>query len=184
MLSLNWRTHGRALPLAWVTVRKDQRPGRMREIESALLKRIARRWPRSCHPILLADRGFGTRDLFPVLDGLYWDWIIRSKGTTHGEIRPGVWVPLRALATQPVLRDLSVRYGQSSGDQAYPCRIVVGAEAGYSDPWFLVVSAGLRKGTWPARLITAATGQRFTPEECFRDGKNVLYEGFQLNGVQ
>ena len=103
--------------------------------------------------------------------------LFASHGTIHGEIRRGVWVPLRALATQPVLRDLSVRYGQSSGDPAYPCRIGVGAEAGYSDPRFLVVSAGLRKATGPARLITAATGQRFTTKECFRDGKNVLYEG-------
>ncbi len=57
--------------------------------------------------------------------------------------------------------------------------MVIGAEAGYSDPWFLVVSAGLRKATWPARFITAAYGQRFTTEGCFRDQKNDLYEGFQ-----
>ena len=156
----------------------------MREIEGDLLKRVARLWPRSCHPILLADRGFGTRDLFDLLDGLHGDWIIRSKGTTPVEIHPGVWVPLRALATKPVLRDLSVRYGKSYGDQAYPCRMVIGAEAGYSDPWFLVVSAGLRKATWPTRLITAAYGQRFTTEGCFRDQKNDVYEGFQLDGVQ
>ena len=83
----------------------------MREIESALIKRVARLWPRSCHPNLLADRGFGIRDLFDVLDGLQWDWIIRSKRTTHGEILPRVWVPLRALATKPILRDLSVPFG-------------------------------------------------------------------------
>ena len=85
-----------------MTVRKDQLQNRMREIERDLLKRVARLWPRSCHPILLADRGLGTRDLFDLLDDLQWDWIIRSKGTTHGEIRPGIWVPLRALATKPV----------------------------------------------------------------------------------
>ena len=32
--------------------------------------------------------------------------------------------------------------------------------------------------------MTAATGQRFTTEECFRDQKNDLYEGFQLVGVK
>ena len=88
MLSLNWRTPGRALPLAWVTVRKDQLPGRMREIEGDLLTRVARLWPRSCHPILLADRGFGTRDLFDLLDGLHGDWIIRSQGTNPGGNSP------------------------------------------------------------------------------------------------
>ena len=133
---LNWCTHGRALPLAWVTVRKDQLQGRMRQIEGDLLKRVVRLWPRSCHPILLADRGFGTRDLFDLLDGLHWDWIIRSKGTTHVEIHPGVWVPLRALATQPVLRDLSVRYGQSYGDQAYPAGWGSGPKRAIPTPGF------------------------------------------------
>ena len=104
MLALNWRTPGRALPLAGVTVRKDQQQDRMREIEGDLLTRVARLWPRSCHPILLADRGLYTRDLFDLLDGLHGDGIIRSHGTTPGEIPPGVWVPLRALAAAGVTR--------------------------------------------------------------------------------
>ena len=65
------------------------------------------------------------------------------------------------------------------GDQAYRCRLVIGAEPGYSAPGFLLVSRGLRKSRWPARLMTAATGQRFTTEECFRDQKSDWYEGFQ-----
>ncbi len=161
ILSLNWRAHGRAIPLAWVTVRKDPRKDPRRTIEIGLLKRVAGEWPRSCHPILLADRGFGTIELFPVLNAWGWDGIIRGKATTHVEVRPGVWLPLAAWAAKkPVLRDLApVRYGKSSGDQAYRCRIVIWAEVGYQDPWFLLVSRGLRKSRWPARLITAATGQ-------------------------
>ena len=159
----------------------------MRAIEiGLLLKRVAGEWPRSCHPILVADRGLGAIALFHALDALGWDWIIRGKGPTQVEVRPGVWLSLAALAAKkPVLRDLApVRYGKSSGDQAYRCRIVIWAEPGYSDPWFLLVSRGLRKSRWPARLITAAYGQRFTTEECFRDQKNDLYEGFQLDGVK
>ena len=119
------------------------------------------------------------------MDRLGWDWIIRGKGATRVEVRPGLWIPLATLAKhRPVLQDLlSVRYGQSYGDQAYRCRIVIGADAGYPDPWYWVVSAGLRGAIWPASLITAAYGQRFTTEECFRDQKNPLYEGFPLNGV-
>ena len=181
ILSLNWHAHGRAIPLVWVTVRKDQRKDHRRAIEIGLLKRVAGEWPRSCHPILVADRGFGAIALFHALDALGWDGIIRGKGSTHVEVRPGVWLSLAALAAKkPVLRDLApVRYGQSSGDQAYRCRIVIGAEPGYSDPGFLLVSRGLRKSRWPARLMTAATGQRFTTEECFRDQKSDWYEGFQ-----
>ncbi len=89
--SWNWRTHGRALPLAWVTVRKDLLADRQRATEIALVKRVAGLWPRSCHPILLADRGFGAQEIFESLDALGWDGIIRVKGSTPSEIRPGVW---------------------------------------------------------------------------------------------
>ncbi|MCL4318544.1 MAG: hypothetical protein M1596_01405 [Firmicutes bacterium] len=43
--------------------------------------------------------------------------------------------------------------------------------------------ARLRKATGLARLITAAYGQRFTTEGYFRDQKNDLDEGFQLDGI-
>ena len=52
--------------LGWM-VRKDSMQGRMREMESALLKRVAGLWTGSCRPILLAHRGLGIRDLLPVL---------------------------------------------------------------------------------------------------------------------
>ena len=83
-------------------------------------------------------------------------------GTTRVEARPGVWIPLATLAKhRPVLQDLlSVRYGQSYGDQAYRCRIVIWADAGYPDPGYWVVSAGLRGAIWPASLITPEIGGR------------------------
>ena len=120
ILSWNWRTHGRALPLAWVTVRKDRLADRQRATEIALVKRVAGLWLRSCHPILLADRGFGAQEIFEALDAWGWDWIIRVKGSTPIEIRPGVWQTLLLWAkNRPVLRDLlSGRYGKSYGKQA------------------------------------------------------------------
>ncbi len=94
--------------MAWVTVRKDQLKDHMRAIEIGLLKRVAGEWPRSCHPILVADRGLGAIALFHTLDTLGWDWIIRGKGSTQVEVRPGVWLSLAALAAKkPVLRDLA-----------------------------------------------------------------------------
>ncbi|MCL4494350.1 MAG: hypothetical protein M1294_05980 [Firmicutes bacterium] len=70
------------------------------------------------------------------------------------------------------------------GDQAYRCRLVIGAEPGYSAPGFLLVSRGLRKSRWPARLMTAATGQRFITEERFRDQKLMCTKDFSPGGVQ
>ena len=83
ILSLKWRAHGRAIPLAWVTVRKDPRNDHRRAIEIGLLKRVAGEWPRSCHPILVADREWEVLALFHAWDAWGWDGIIRNKGSTH-----------------------------------------------------------------------------------------------------
>lgn len=79
-LSIHVRAHGRAVPIAWLTVAKTDLKDRMREYEEALCARVAQLLPASCQPILLADRGFATNQFFRVLDVLGWQWIIRSKG--------------------------------------------------------------------------------------------------------
>jgi len=144
-LSLNWRAHGRAIPLGWITVRKDSLKDRMRAIELDLCQRVAQFIPPTCHPIGLADRGFATVDLFRALDALRWDWVIRTKGSVWVQ-SDGRWRPLYGYALdRPVLKDLpAVRYGRRYGKDAYPCRVIVYAEPGYPDPWDLVVSAGLK----------------------------------------
>ncbi len=81
MLTCNLRAHGRALPLAWITVRKDELKDRTRWYEQQLCERMAALVPKACHVILLADRGFATVEFFRFLDALGWDWIIRSKGS-------------------------------------------------------------------------------------------------------
>ncbi len=181
-LSLNWRAHGRAIPLGWITVRKDSLKDRMRAIELDLCQRVAQFIPPTCHPILLADRGFATVDLFRALDALRWDWVIRTKGSVWVQ-SDGRWRPLYGYALdRPVLKDLpAVRYGRRYGKDAYPCRVIVYAEPGYPDPWDLVVSAGLTQ--WEPGRLVAAYGQRFTTEECFKDQKNDQYEGFHLDAV-
>ena len=182
ILSLNWRAHGRAIPLGWITVRKDALKDRMRAIEVAWCQRVAAYIPPTCHPILLADRGFAAVDLFHALDALGWDWVIRTKGAVWIQ-SGGRWRPLYGYARErPVLQDVSpVRYGRRYRNNAYACRVIVYAESGYRDPWYLVVSAGLRD--WEAGRLIAAYGQRFTTEECFKDQKNDHYEGFHLDAV-
>ena len=109
-----------------------------------LVKRIAGLWTCSCHPILLVDRGLAAIELFHAWDHAGRVWIIRGKAATEAEIRPGMWVPLAIPAKRcPVWQNLlSVRYGQSYGDQAYRCRIVIWADTGYPDPGYWVVSTG------------------------------------------
>ena len=86
ILTLNLRAHGRAIPLAWITVRKDELKNRTREYERHWCQRVAALLPKTCQVILLADRGFATVEFFRFLDALGWQWIIRNKGSIISHI--------------------------------------------------------------------------------------------------
>ena len=62
ILACNLRAHGRALPVAWMTRRNDELKGPMRATEIARCQRVASLIPRTCHVILLADRGFASTE--------------------------------------------------------------------------------------------------------------------------
>ena len=68
-VSIPARAHGRALPIAWMTVAKADLKNRMREYEEALCARVARLLPATCHPTLLAGRGFATVRFLPPWGG-------------------------------------------------------------------------------------------------------------------
>lgn len=185
ILACNLRAHGRALPVGWITLRKDALKGQMRATEIALCQRVATLIPPTCHVILLADRGFASTELFRAVDTLQWDWIIRSKGTVRIQVKGQPWTPLSLWSqSRPVHADLpAVHYGRQGHGGAYPCRIVVYGDVGHPDPWYLIVSAGITPAAWPWPRVVAAYGQRFTTEECFKDQKNDPYEGFHLDCV-
>lgn len=181
-LSINLRAHGRAMPIAWMTVAKVDLKDRMREYEAPLCARVARLLPTECHPILLADRGFASVRFFRFVDTLGWDWIIRSKGSVGVEWAQQ-WMPLVLLGKQrPLQLDGPVRYGQKATGGAYAGRLVVYADKAHPDPWFLLVSAGLDDR--PGGEIVAAYGQRFTCEESYKDQKNDPGAGFHLDCVK
>ena len=108
ILTCNLRAHGRALPLAWTTVRKDALKDRTRWYEQQLCGRVAALVPKACQVILLADRGFATVEFFRFLDTLGWDWIIRSKGSVSVQ-HLGQWI----------LLVLSPAFTQSMGISSY-----------------------------------------------------------------
>ena len=181
-LSIHVRAHGRAIPIAWMTVAKVNLKDQMRDYEETLCARVARLLPAACHPILLADRGFATGRFFRFLDALGWDWIIRSKGSVR--IQWGhQWMLLSQLGHQrPLQFDGCVHYGQKAVGGSYAGRLVVYADTAHTDPWFLLVSAGLGDRPWGD--IVAAYGQRFTCEESYKDQKNDPGAGFHLDCVK
>jgi hypothetical protein len=70
-LALNLVTgHGRATPLLWVTVWKDELTEQRNDFEDACLLRLKQLVPSGCAVTILADRGFGDHKLFKFLDDL------------------------------------------------------------------------------------------------------------------
>lgn len=181
-LSIHVRAHGRAIPIAWLTLAKANLKGEMRDAEEALCAQVARSLPTTCHPILLADRGFATVRFFRFLDVLGWDWIIRSKGSVWVRWCKS-WMPLVLLGKpRPAQRDGLVDYGKRSRGGSYGGRLVVYADTAHPDPWFLMVSAGLEARSWGE--IVGSYGQRFTCEESYKDQKNDPGDGFHLDCVK
>lgn len=98
-LALNLVTrHGRATPLLWLTMWKDELAGQRNDIEDACLAHLAELLPAGTKATILADRGFGDRKLFGYLTKLGFDYVIRFRGdirvaAADGESHPAAdWV--------------------------------------------------------------------------------------------
>ena len=72
--------HGRAAPLLWLSVWKDELKKQRNDFEDACLRRLADLVPSGCHVTILADRGFGDQKLFAFLDTLGFGSVIRFRG--------------------------------------------------------------------------------------------------------
>ena len=90
--------HGRAAPLLWLTVWKEEIATRRNDYEHACLRRLTELVPPGCRVTILADRGFGDQKLFALLGELGSDYAIRFRGNIHvtaedGETKPAAdWV--------------------------------------------------------------------------------------------
>jgi hypothetical protein len=83
-LALNLVTgHGRATPLLWLTMLKDELTGRRNDIEDACLARLSEVLPAAARVTILADRGFGDHTLFAFLTRLGFDYVIRFRANIH-----------------------------------------------------------------------------------------------------
>src|SRR5271163_354134 len=90
--------HGRAAPLLWLSVWKDELKDQRNDVEDACLRRLAELVPADCRVTLLADRGFGDQKLFGFLAQLGFGYVIRFRGnilvaSADGTTRPAAeWV--------------------------------------------------------------------------------------------
>jgi hypothetical protein len=162
--------HGRALPLIWITVWKDELKDHRNDFEDACLRRLAELVPAGCRATILADRGFGDQKLFAYLAELGFGYVIRFRGNIHvtdaeGTTRPAAeWVGKGGRARK--LTDARVTaQGQQVG------AVVCVHAKDMKEPWCLATSE---------RDATAATlinhySKRWTIEPQFRDTKDLRF---------
>ena len=162
--------HGRAAPLLWLSVWKDELKDRRNDFEDACLRRLAELIPAGCRVTILADRGFGDQKLFAFLATLGFGYVIRFRGNIHvtdadGTTRPATeWVGKGGRARK--LTDARVTAkGQQVG------AVVCVHAKDMKEPWCLATSE---------RDATAATlinhyAKRWTIEPQFRDTKDLRF---------
>ena len=162
--------HGRAAPLLWLTVWKEELKNQRNDYEDACLRRLSEFVPPGCRVTILADRGFGDQKLFAFLGELGFDYVIRFRGNIHatdadGQTRPAAdWVGKNGRARK--LRDARVTAkGQQVG------AVVCVHAKGMKEPWCLATSQ--REATAATLINHYARGWTIEPQ--FRDTKDLQF---------
>src|SRR5919107_3671061 len=170
--------HGRATPLIWLSVLKDELSTARNDYEDVCLRRLAKVLPDDVKVTILADRGFADTKLFGFLAELGFDYVIRLKGNTKvsaadGQTRPAAeWVGQGGRARK--LRDAVVTEAQC------PVGAVVCVQAkDMKEAWCLAAS----NTTAPSRQIIDLYSKRWSVEPSFRDTKDLRF-GLGLSSVR
>src|SRR6186713_133198 len=170
--------HGRATPLVWLSVLKDELKDARNAYEDACLRRLAEVLPDGVRATLLADRGFADTKLFGFLGELGFDYVSRLKGNTKVGAADGTTCPAAKWVGQGgrarKLRDATVTGAQCPVGAA----VCVHAKA-MKEPWCLVTSH--RDATAPQ--VIKLYSKRWTVEPSFRDTKDLRF-GLGLSAVR
>src|SRR6202453_1685020 len=171
-LALNLVTeHGRAMPLLWLSMWKDELKDQRNDIEDTCLRRLSEVLPPGCRVTILADRGFGDHKLFAHLADLGFAYVIRFRGNIHvtdasGETRTAAqWVGRSGRARK-------LRGARVTASHAYPVGAVVCVHArDMKEPWCLAAS----ETEAPAGTLIKKYARRWTIEPSFRDTKDLRF---------
>lgn len=163
--------HGRATPLLWVTVWKDELTEQRNDFEDACLARLKELAPADCAVTILADRGFGDHKLFAYLKSLGFSYVIRFRGNIHvtdaaGETRPAAqWVGKGGRARK-------LRGARVTASHEYEVGAVVCVHAkAMKEPWCLAAS----DAEAPTAMLVNYYAKRWTIEPGFRDIKDLRF---------
>jgi hypothetical protein len=156
--------HGRATPLVWLSVHKDELTDARNAYEDAALRRLAEVLPAGVKCTLLA--GFADTKLFGFLAELGFDYVIRLKGNTKVSAADG---PTRPAAEGQGGRARKLR---DATEAQCPVGAAVCVHAkGMKQPWCLAAS----DGTATAPQIIKLYSKRWTVEPSFRDTKDLRF---------
>ena len=162
--------HGRAAPLLWLSVWKEEIATRRNDYEDACLRRLADLVPPGCRVTILADRGFGDQKLFAFLGELGFGYVIRFRGNIRvaaedGETKPAAeWVGKGGRARK-------LRHARVTA-QGQPVGAVVCVHAkGMKQPWCLAAS----DPEATAAVLVNHYAKRWTIEPAFRDTKDLRF---------
>ena len=163
-------SHGRAAPLIWLTVWKEEIATRRNDYEDACLRRLAETIPPDCRVTILADRGFGDQKLFAFLTELDFAYVIRFRGNIQvtdamGETRRAAdWVGKAGRARKLANARVTSK-GQTVG------AVVCVHAKGMKEPWCLAASDPEAK----AATLIHHYARRWTIEPQFRDTKDLRF---------
>ncbi len=163
--------HGRATPLIWLTVPKDELKDSRNGYEDAVLARLSQVLPEPVHVTILADRGFGDQKLFNFLEhGLGFDYVIRFRSNitvtdAKGESRPSAdWVGAGGRAR-------ALRHARVTADQYEVGTVVCVHAKGMKEPWCLAASDPQAQ----SRTLINHYAKRWSIEPSFRDTKDLRF---------
>jgi hypothetical protein len=163
--------HGRATPLAWLTVDKRTLKDNRNLYEHRVLVRLAELLPAGIKVCIVADRGFGDQKLYRLLtEELCFDYIIRFRGNiavtaTTGETRTAAaWV--RPNGRARVLRGAMV-----TADRYPVATVVCVQDPDMKQAWCLAASST----NATAKELTGYYGRRWGIECGLRDTKDLRF---------
>jgi Transposase DDE domain len=149
--------HGRATPLLWLTVDKDELKDQRNDFEDLCLSRLKALLPEGVAVTILADRGFGDVKLFEFLESLGFQYVIRFRGNIHVSAANG---------ETRLVRDAEI----SAARQKVGAVVCVKA-VGMKEAWHLAAS----NGSLSAPRIIKLYSKRWTIEPSFRDSKDLRF---------